>query len=45
MPSKDLIVWHQKNCPDIDINSIDFTMQLLEYLNKLREEKKESCKN
>jgi hypothetical protein len=39
MPSKGLIEWHQKNCPDVDINSIEFTMQLLEELTQLKEEK------
>ena len=40
MPSKELIEWQQKNCPCVDIGSMDFTMRLLEELTKHMEEKK-----
>ena len=37
-PSEELIIWHRKHCPDLDINSIDFTNYLISEISKLKKE-------
>ena len=39
MSSKDrLRIWHDKYCPELDINSLDFTNFLIEEIAKLKAE-------
>jgi hypothetical protein len=41
MPSEKLIKWHKVNCPDIPVESIEFTLRLIE---KINNENKEEMK-
>lgn len=33
MPSEKLIEWQKENCPDVPIDSIQFTLRLIEKIN------------
>ncbi len=42
MVSEKIQAWHGKYCPELDINSLDFTRFLIEEIEKLKEEIQET---
>jgi len=38
MPSEGLLQFHKEHCPDVPIDSIDFTNKLIEEISKLKKE-------